>query len=90
MIDERTKKILLAIIKHCNVINETKEHFGDSYKEFEENNIYQNAILTRFRGIWYYSPRTKKRLSDRRQSHYDKNGGITHDTTVFALALKIY
>lgn len=46
MIDERTKKILLAIIKHCNVINETKEHFGDSYKEFEENNIYQNAILT--------------------------------------------
>ena len=46
MIDERTKKILLAIIKHCNVINETKEHFGDSYKEFEENNIYQNEILT--------------------------------------------
>lgn len=46
MIDERTKKILLAIIKHCNVINETKKHFGDSHKEFEENNIYQNAILT--------------------------------------------
>ena len=40
--------------------------------------------------VYGNSPRTKKRLSDRRQSHYDKNGGITHDTTVFALALKIY
>ena len=45
MLDERTKKILLAIIKHCNVIEDTKRHFGNEYKEFEENNIYQNAIL---------------------------------------------
>lgn len=44
--DERTKKILLAIIKHCIVIEDTKKHFGDDYKEFEKNTIYQNAILT--------------------------------------------
>lgn len=46
MIDERTRKILLAIIKHCNVIEETKKYFGNDYKKFEENSIYQNAILT--------------------------------------------
>lgn len=46
MIDEKTKKILLAIIKHCSIIAETKIHFGDNYKEFEQNTIYQNAILT--------------------------------------------
>lgn len=46
MLEERTKKILLAIIKHCNIIEETKKHFGNDYKEFEEDNIYQNAILT--------------------------------------------
>ena len=46
MIDERTKKILLAIIKHCNVIENTKGHFGDEYEKFEEDMIYQNAILT--------------------------------------------
>ena len=44
--EERTKKILLAIIKHCNIISETKNYFGNEYKKFEENNIYQNAILT--------------------------------------------
>ena len=44
--DERTKKILLSIIKHCIVIEDTKKHFGDDYKEFEKNTIYQNAILT--------------------------------------------
>lgn len=46
MIDERTKKVLQAIIKHCDIINDTKSFFGDSYLEFENNNIYQNAILT--------------------------------------------
>ena len=46
MLDERTKKILLAIVKHCNVIEDTKKQFGNDYKKFEENNIYQNAILT--------------------------------------------
>ena len=46
MIDERTRKILLAIIKHCNIIEDTKKHFGNDYHNFEENNIYQNAILT--------------------------------------------
>lgn len=46
MIDERTRKILLAIIKHCNIIEETKKYFGYDYKKFEESNIYQNAILT--------------------------------------------
>lgn len=46
MIDERTKKILKAIIKHCNIINDTKKFFGDSYAKFENDSIYQNAILT--------------------------------------------
>ena len=46
MIDERTKKVLLAIIKHCNTIDDTIKYFGNEYKEFDENTIYQNAILT--------------------------------------------
>ena len=46
MINERTKKILLAIIKHCNIIEDTKKYFGKDYNDFEENSIYQNAILT--------------------------------------------
>ena len=46
MIDERTKRILQAIIKHCNTINDTKNFFGDNYSNFENNIIYQNAILT--------------------------------------------
>lgn len=46
MLDERTRKILLSIIKHCNIIEDTKIHFGNNYAEFEENSIYQNAILT--------------------------------------------
>lgn len=29
MIDERTKKIIQAIIKHCNIINDTKELFRE-------------------------------------------------------------
>lgn len=27
MIDEKTKKLLKAIIKHCNTINDTKDFF---------------------------------------------------------------
>lgn len=46
MIDKRTKKVLLNIIKHCNIISETKNYFGNEYKDFENNVIYQNAILT--------------------------------------------
>jgi len=46
MIDERTKKVLKTIIKHCNTINETKEFFGNNYSKFENNIIYQNSILT--------------------------------------------
>ena len=46
MIDERTRKILLALIKHCNIIEETKKYFGYNYEIFEKNSIYQNAILT--------------------------------------------
>ena len=38
MINERTKKVLQAIIKHCNVINETKDFFGNNY-EFELKSI---------------------------------------------------
>lgn len=46
MIDERTKKVLQAIIKHCNIINDTKDFFGNNYSKFNVNSIYQNAILT--------------------------------------------
>ena len=46
MINERTKKILHSIIKHCDIINDTKLFFGNNYSEFENNSIYQNAILT--------------------------------------------
>jgi len=41
-----TKKILQTIVKHCNVIEDTKKHFGLNYDDFENNTIYQNAILT--------------------------------------------
>ena len=44
--DDFTKKILQTIIKHCNVIDETKIHFGSDYVDFENNAIYQNALLT--------------------------------------------
>lgn len=46
MIDERIKRILLAIIKHCDIIEDTKKYFGNDYVKFEDNSIYQNAILT--------------------------------------------
>lgn len=46
MIDERTQKVLKTIIKHCNIINDTKKFFGNNYSKFEEDAIYQNAILT--------------------------------------------
>ena len=44
--DIRTTKILQTIIKHCNIINETKSFFGDNFEIFNENRIYQNAVLT--------------------------------------------
>ena len=34
MID-RTRKILMSIIKHCNSITETKKHFGNEYKNLK-------------------------------------------------------
>jgi len=37
--------------------------------------------------IFSASSGQKKRI---KKGAYDKNGGITHDTAVFALALKIY
>ena len=46
MLEERTIKVLQTIVKHCNIIEETKKHFGVQYSDFENNNIYQNAILT--------------------------------------------
>ena len=39
MIDERIKRILLAIIKHCDVIEDTKKYFGNDYVKFEDNSI---------------------------------------------------
>ncbi len=44
--EEKTRKILLTIIKHCNIIEDTKKYFGNNFEEFEKNSIYQNAILT--------------------------------------------
>ena len=44
--EEKTRKILLTIIKHCNIIEDTKKYFGNNLEEFEKNSIYQNAILT--------------------------------------------
>ena len=41
MIDERIKRILLAIIKHCDIIEDTKKYFGNDYGKFEDNSIYQ-------------------------------------------------
>ena len=46
MLEERTRKLLLAIIKHCNIIEDTKQHFGNDYEAFKQSTIYQNAILT--------------------------------------------
>ncbi len=31
---------------YCNIINDTKNFFGDDYSKFADNSIYQNAILT--------------------------------------------
>lgn len=45
-VQERTNKILHLIIKHCNIIIETKQYFGNDYSNFEYNSIYQNAVLT--------------------------------------------
>ena len=44
--EEKTRKILLTIINHCNIIEDTKKYFGNNFEEFEKNSIYQNAILT--------------------------------------------
>lgn len=68
MIDERTKKILLTIIKHCNIIEDTKKHFGNNYNNFEENSIYQNAILTPVTQIG----ELVKRLSDEFKQTYNE------------------
>ena len=46
MIEETTKRILIAIVKHCDIIEQTKAVFGSSYSDYEDNIIYQNAILT--------------------------------------------
>ena len=39
-IDERKKKILQTIIKHCNIILETKIYFGDEYEKKELLSIF--------------------------------------------------
>ena len=67
MINERNKKILLTIIKHCNIIEDTKKYFGNNYNNFEENNIYQNAILTPITQIG----ELVKRLSDEFKQNYN-------------------
>ena len=42
--DERTRKIIQTIIKHCNIIEDTMEYFEK--EDFNSNLIFQNAILT--------------------------------------------
>ena len=41
-----TKKLLQTIVKHCNAIENTQKHFGFAYIDFDNNVIYQNAVLT--------------------------------------------
>lgn len=68
MLEERNKKILIAIIKHCNIIEETKKHFGNSHEVFTNNAIYQNAILTPITQIG----ELVKRLSDEFKKTYNE------------------
>ena len=63
-----TKKLLQTIVKHCNIIEDTKNHFGLSYTDFEENIIYQNAILTPIAQI---GELVKKFPDDFRQKYTD-------------------
>lgn len=42
--DERTRKIIQTIIKHCNIIEDTIKYFGE--EKFDESLIFQNAVLT--------------------------------------------
>ena len=42
--DERTRKIIQTINKHCNIIEDTMKYFADD--NFDNNIIFQNAILT--------------------------------------------
>ena len=66
MLDERTKKILQTIIKHCDIIEDTKKHFGIDYKNFENNTIYQNALLT---PVTQIGELVKKLTSEFREEH---------------------
>jgi len=63
--------------------------------------LFSANILQNFLGLFlhFYLGGDKKNLKNgkrrgqrkqKRKGVYDKNGGITHDTAVFALALKIY
>ena len=56
MIEERTKKILLAIQKHCNIIEDTEEHFEMTMKSLKKirdiskcniNTSYANGELVK-------------------------------------------
>lgn len=68
MLEERTKKVIQTIIKHCDIIKETKEHFGIEYGSFENNAIYQNAVLTPVTQIG----ELVKKLSDEFRKKYDE------------------
>ena len=68
MLEEKTMKILQAIVKHCSIIEETKAHFGIDYSDFENNNIYQNAVLTPVTQIG----ELVKKLSDEFRNKYNK------------------
>lgn len=40
----RNLTILIHMKKYCEQTKKTISHFGDDYKEFENNFIYQNAV----------------------------------------------
>lgn len=45
---ERNLNILSHIVKYCDEIAETHEHFAKSYDVFKTNSIYRNAIACAF------------------------------------------
>ena len=43
-INERDKEYLLRMVEHCERIENVINRFGDSYKDFSKDQVYQDAI----------------------------------------------
>ena len=43
-INERDKEYLFRIIEHCERIEDVICRFGDSYKDFSKDQVYQDAV----------------------------------------------